>query len=158
MLVVSEIGSAAETSLGESPIPTRQSVVFGLVCVTTRRRPSVLATRDVYRSEPEGSLCAIRRSTSTLYSHGPEPSESLARGSSTCGLPPWRQDARSPTGDIQHKNLWLIDLETGAERQLTNFSPNFDIREFDISQDGRELVLERVQERSDVVLLDLSHQ
>jgi Tol biopolymer transport system component len=61
-------------------------------------------------------------------------------------------------GDIQHKNLWLIDLETGAERQLTNFSPNFDIREFDISQDGRELVLERVQERSDVVLLDLSHQ
>lgn len=26
---------------------------------------------------------------------------------------------------------------------------------FDISQDGREVVLERVQERSDVVLLDL---
>ena len=61
-------------------------------------------------------------------------------------------------GDIQHKNLWLIDLETGAERQSTNFSPNFNIRDFDISQDGRELVLERVQERSDVVLLDLSHR
>ena len=58
-------------------------------------------------------------------------------------------------GEIQHKNLWLIDLETGAERQLTNLPPDFDIRDFDISPDGREVVLERVQERSDVVLLDL---
>jgi Tol biopolymer transport system component len=58
-------------------------------------------------------------------------------------------------GDIQHKNLWLIDLETGAERQLTNLAPDFDIRDFDISPDGREVVLERVQEHSNVVLLDL---
>jgi Tol biopolymer transport system component len=58
-------------------------------------------------------------------------------------------------GDIQHKNLWLIDLETGAKRQLTNLAADFDIRDFDISPDGREVVLERVQERSDVELLDL---
>ncbi len=58
-------------------------------------------------------------------------------------------------GDIQHKNLWLIDLETGTERQLTNFTTDFDVRDFDISPDGREVVLERVQERSDVLLLDL---
>ncbi len=58
-------------------------------------------------------------------------------------------------GEIQHKNLWLVDLETGAERQLTNLTPDFDIRDFDVSPDGREVVLERVQEHSDVVLLDL---
>jgi acetolactate synthase small subunit len=58
-------------------------------------------------------------------------------------------------GEIEHKNLWLIDLETGVERQLTNLTTDFDIRDFDISPDGRELVLERAQERSDVVLLDL---
>ena len=58
-------------------------------------------------------------------------------------------------GEIQHKNLWRIDLETGAERQLTDFAPDFDIRDFDISPDGREVVLEREQERSDVVLVDL---
>lgn len=58
-------------------------------------------------------------------------------------------------GDIQHKNLWLIDLETGDARQLTNFPPDFDIRDFDISADGRDVVLERGQERSDIVLLDL---
>ena len=59
-------------------------------------------------------------------------------------------------GEIQHKNLFLTNLETGAARQLTNFAPDFDIRDFDISPDGREFVLERVQDRSDVVLLDLA--
>jgi Tol biopolymer transport system component len=58
-------------------------------------------------------------------------------------------------GEIQHKDLWQIDLETGTERQLTHLAPDFHIRDFDISPDGGEVVLERVQERSDVVLLDL---
>ena len=59
-------------------------------------------------------------------------------------------------GDIQHKNLWLIDLETGAERQLTNLPTDFNVRDFDVSRDGREIVLERVQEQSDVVLIDIA--
>ncbi len=58
-------------------------------------------------------------------------------------------------GDIQHKDLWLLDLKTNSERQLTNLPHDFDIRDFDISSDGREVVLERVQERSDLVLIDL---
>src|SRR6202030_3669101 len=44
-------------------------------------------------------------------------------------------------GDIQHKNLWTRELTTGAERQLTNVAPNFNIRDFDISPDGREVIL-----------------
>ena len=59
-------------------------------------------------------------------------------------------------GDIEHKNLWSIDLETGAERQLTNLAADFNVRDFDISADGREIVLERVQEHSDIVLIDLA--
>jgi hypothetical protein len=39
--------------------------------------------------------------------------------------------------------------------QVTDFAPNFDVRDFDIASDGSELVLEQVQERSDVVLMDL---
>ena len=58
-------------------------------------------------------------------------------------------------GEIQHKDLWLVDLKTGTERQLTHLPADFDIRDFDIFPDGREVVVERVQERSDVVLLDL---
>lgn len=61
-------------------------------------------------------------------------------------------------GDIQHKNLWTIELQTGIERQLTDLAPDFNIGDFDMSPDGREVVLERVQERSDVVLLDRPRQ
>ncbi len=58
-------------------------------------------------------------------------------------------------GEIQHKDLWAIDLDTGAEHRLTNLPPDFNLRDFDVSPDGREIVLERVQENSDVVLIDL---
>jgi Tol biopolymer transport system component len=58
-------------------------------------------------------------------------------------------------GEIEHKNLWLLDLKTGGQRQLTNLTPGFDVRDFDISADGREVVFARAQESSDVVLLDL---
>lgn len=59
-------------------------------------------------------------------------------------------------GEIEHKNLWLIDLEAGTERQLTNLPADFNVRDFDVSADGREIVLERVQEHSDIVLIDLA--
>jgi dipeptidyl aminopeptidase/acylaminoacyl peptidase len=58
-------------------------------------------------------------------------------------------------GEIQHKDLWLINLKTGAERQLTNLPAGFNVRDFDVSPDGREIVLERVQDDSDLVLLEL---
>ncbi|HVN94093.1 MAG TPA: hypothetical protein VMT38_10375 [Terracidiphilus sp.] len=58
-------------------------------------------------------------------------------------------------GEIRHKDLWLLDIKTGAERQLTSLPPDFDVSDFDISPDGRDVVLEREQDRSDVVLLDL---
>jgi hypothetical protein len=61
-------------------------------------------------------------------------------------------------GESEHKNLWLIDLNTGAERQLTRLDPGFDVRDFDISPDGREVVLDRVQEDSAVVMIDRSRQ
>jgi len=58
-------------------------------------------------------------------------------------------------GEIQHKNLWLVDLKTGTEQQLTDLAPDFAVRDFDVSADGREVVLEQVQEHSDIVLLDV---
>jgi len=57
-------------------------------------------------------------------------------------------------GNIQHKDVWLIDLDTGIERQLTALSDEFTIRDFDLSADGREMVVDRVQEHSDVVMID----
>ena len=83
------------------------------------------------------------------------PALTLTRGARHMALLPGGRSLVLLKGEIRHKNLWLIDLDTGAERQLTNLTPDFEIRDFDISPDGREVVLERVQERSNVVLLDL---
>lgn len=58
-------------------------------------------------------------------------------------------------GDIRHKDLWVVDLETGQQRQLTHLPSDFNIRDFDVSADGSEILLERVQEHADVVLIDL---
>jgi Tol biopolymer transport system component len=85
----------------------------------------------------------------------PLPALTLTRGARHLTFLPGRRALLFLEGEIRHKNLWLIDLETGAKRQLTKLAPDFDIRDFDISPDGSEVVLERVQERSDVVLLDL---
>lgn len=61
-------------------------------------------------------------------------------------------------GDLDHKDLWAVDLDTGTERQLTKLAPDFNIRDFDVSPDGREVILERVQEHSDIVLIDLDRR
>jgi hypothetical protein len=57
-------------------------------------------------------------------------------------------------GDIRHKDLWIVDLETGKERQVTHVPADFNIRDFDVSADGKEILLERVQDHSDVVLIE----
>jgi Tol biopolymer transport system component len=57
-------------------------------------------------------------------------------------------------GDIQHKNLWARDLTSGRWRQLTRFGRDVVIGDFDISPDSTALVLERLEEHSDVVLID----
>jgi Tol biopolymer transport system component len=86
----------------------------------------------------------------------PLPSLTLTRGARRMAFLPGRRYALVVLrGEIEHKNFWLIDLETGIERQLTNFGRDFDVRDFDVSPDGGEIVLERVQENSDIVLLDL---
>jgi dipeptidyl aminopeptidase/acylaminoacyl peptidase len=57
-------------------------------------------------------------------------------------------------GDITHKEFWIFDLETGRERQLTNLGREFAIGDFDVSEDGRELIFDRVREESDIVLFE----
>jgi hypothetical protein len=69
-------------------------------------------------------------------------------------IPAWTGGLVVLRGDIQHKNLWVNDLTTGSWRQLTNFGREFVIGDFDVSPDGREVVFERVQETSDVMMID----
>jgi Tol biopolymer transport system component len=108
----------------------------------------------VYSGPDIGTTFSVKAVTAEAAQH-PMPALTLTRGARHLAFARGGRALVLLRGEIQHKNLWLIDLETGAERQLTNLTPEFDIRDFDISPDGREVVIERVQERSNVVLLDL---
>ena len=108
----------------------------------------------VYSGPDIGTTFPVKAVTAEAVAR-PLPALTLTRGARHLAFLPGGRALVFLRGDIQHKNLWRIDLETGAERQLTNLAPDFDIRDFDISPDGREVLLERVQERSDVVLLEL---
>jgi Tol biopolymer transport system component len=83
------------------------------------------------------------------------PPVKLTRGARHLAFLPGGKSLVVLRGDLQHKNFWLIDWKTGMEQQLTNLPADFEINDFDISPDGREIVLERVQDRSEIVMLDL---
>jgi Tol biopolymer transport system component len=108
----------------------------------------------VYSGPDIGTTFSVKAATAEAAAH-PLPALTLTRGARHLAFLPGGRALVFLRGEIQHKNLWLIDLETGAERQLTNITHDFNIRDFDISADGREVVLERDEEHSDVVLLDL---
>jgi Tol biopolymer transport system component len=111
----------------------------------------------VYSGPDIGTRFSVKAVTPEAIAH-PLPEFTLPRGSRRMAFLAKRSSLVLLRGEIQHKDLWLIDLETGAERQLTKLAPDFNISDFDISPDGSEAVLERVQERSSVVLLDLPQQ
>ena len=108
----------------------------------------------VYSGPDIGTTFSVKAVTAEAAPHS-LPTLTLTRGARHLAFLPGGRTLMLLRGDIQHKDLWLIDLETGTERQLTHLPADFDIRDFDVSPDGREVVLERMQERSDVVLMDL---
>jgi Tol biopolymer transport system component len=111
----------------------------------------------VFSGPDIGTTFPMKAVTAAAAAH-PLPKMTLTRGARHVAFMPGRRALVVARGDIQHKNLWLIDLDTGAEQQLTNLAPDFEMRDFDISPDGRELVLEQVQEHSDIVLLELARR
>jgi Tol biopolymer transport system component len=110
----------------------------------------------VYSGPDIGTTFSLKAVTAAAAAH-PLPPLTLTRGARHITFMPGGHALVFLCGEIQHKNVCIVDLETGVERQLTNLTPDFDLRDFDISPDGRELILEREQEHSEVVLLDRAH-
>jgi len=79
----------------------------------------------------------------------------LARGANRFSFLPGRPVLIVLKGDVWHKNFWSVDLVTGRQRQLTDFSREFLIDDFDLSPDGKEIIFSRQKENANVVLIDL---
>jgi Tol biopolymer transport system component len=109
----------------------------------------------IYSGPDVGTKFTVKASTADNAAHTLPPLE-LTRGARHLVLLPGGQKLVFLQGEIQHKNLWMIDLQSGAMQQLTRLPADFDVRDFDISADGREAILERAQARSRVVAIDRS--
>jgi len=57
-------------------------------------------------------------------------------------------------GHYRNQDFWLLDLVTGKLRQITKLRPGFDMKSFDVSRDGKQILFDRFRENSDVVLID----
>ncbi len=120
--------------------------------------PAWLADGEVVYSGPDVGtvfdLRAVSPAARTAASHH----LTLSRGSKYRASSSGLAGPRSLVvlrGELDHRNLWLTDLESGAERQLTALPQGFNVVDFDVSPDGRELVLQRVEEHSTIVLIEL---
>jgi hypothetical protein len=82
------------------------------------------------------------------------PAVTLTRGSRHVVFTPDDQSVVLLQGGMEHKDVWQLDLRTGLRRQLTKLSPDFNVQDFDVSRDGNEIVLERVEQRSEIVLVE----
>jgi dipeptidyl aminopeptidase/acylaminoacyl peptidase len=112
----------------------------------------------IYRGTESGPSFSLEAVTADGGSRS-VPTLILPRGARAAFLPaggsPTSQALIVLKGELQHKNFWLVDLTTGAERPLTAFGPEFVIGDFDVAPDGSEIVFDRLQQQSDIVLFEL---
>jgi Tol biopolymer transport system component len=84
----------------------------------------------------------------------PMPSLMLTRGARRVALLSDRGALVFLRGDLDHKDLWQLDLQNGSERVLAELPGDFVVRDFDISADGGEVVFDRLQENSSLALIE----
>ncbi|HET6984206.1 MAG TPA: protein kinase [Myxococcaceae bacterium] len=112
----------------------------------------------VYSGTDVGTTFPLRAVTATGEAHALPERLTLSRGPGTRRLRfiPGRNVLLALRGDIGHRDLWTWDLATNALRRVTKLGREIVIGDFDVSPDGREVVFERIEENSDVVLIDLA--
>jgi Tol biopolymer transport system component len=82
------------------------------------------------------------------------PALMLTRGARRVAFSPDADSIVLLQGDVGHKNFWLVDLRTGAQRQITELAPDIAISDFDLSRDGSAVVFDRTQESSRIALIE----
>jgi len=59
-------------------------------------------------------------------------------------------------GRFPAQDFWLLDLATKKSRRLSRFNNAAATQSFDVTADGKQIVFDKVRERSDIVLIDLA--
>jgi hypothetical protein len=59
-------------------------------------------------------------------------------------------------GEIGHKDLWAVDMQGHGEHPLTALPAGFTVNDFDISADASELIVDKVENNSDMALIERS--
>ena len=60
---------------------------------------------------------------------------------------------RAATGEFL--DVWLQDLDTRTKRHLAHLTGQYATPSFDITPDGKRIVFDRVNDNSDIVLIDI---
>jgi Tol biopolymer transport system component len=107
----------------------------------------------VYSGPDVGTTFPLRAAAADGRAY-PMPSLVLTRGARRVAFFRGSNTLLVLRGPIEHKDFWLIDLSDGAERQLAHVPSDTAISEFDVSADGNEIVFDRSQANSDLVLID----
>ena len=107
----------------------------------------------VYSGADVGTTFPARAAAADGRPHA-MPTLMLTRGARRVAFLKDRQALVLLRGEIDHKDLWLVDLASGAERVLAKLPRDFVIRDFDVSADGTQVVFDRVQESSDLALIE----
>jgi WD40 repeat protein len=106
----------------------------------------------LYSGPDVGTTFALKAVTADGRPY-PLPPLTLSRGERRLAFLPDGRELVVLRGELGHKDLWAIALASGAQRQLTHFTRDFNVRDFDISAGG-EAVVEEVREVSDIVLIE----
>ena len=59
------------------------------------------------------------------------------------------------SGSHPSQDFWLLDLATMESRQLTRLDQGAAMYTFDVTPDGKRIVFDRLNENSDIVLIEL---
>ena len=110
----------------------------------------------VYSGADVGTTFPLRASAADGRSYG-LPSLILTRGARRVAFSRNSGSLVVLRGEMAHKNLWRWDVQTGAERQLTDLPADVVIGDFDVSPDGTEIIFDRAQDSSSIALIERTH-
>jgi len=110
----------------------------------------------VYSDTGVGPTFEVKAANADGTPH-PIASLTLPRGSRRISFVPGRHALVVLQGEMRHVNFWYLDLDTGEQRQLSDFGREFSIEDFDVGADG-QIVFDRFRDNSDIALIEMQGQ